>query len=190
MQKQHCTSPKERHGSASAFGAVLLQLDLKSRQRELWKIQILGHFGIQEASSFASIPHVDNILRGTERHVSLLPLLFLVISDTNVRVRGGRRRTGTRLQAPNLCHVGETSAWEIHVPKTLMPATFSPPSLHPPWWMRSRMKGPILRNTPSFSIQTLGLLCFKDFKGTVHPKIKHAYCSSSIWIIAQYSRRG
>lgn len=64
--------------------------------------------GRQRKEAFTSIPlslpHVSNILRGTEWHVSLflhsyslpLLLLFLIISKTNMCERGGRRRVETQ----------------------------------------------------------------------------------------------
>lgn len=98
-------------------------------------------------------PHVSDIQRGTERHVSLflyslLPLLlllfFLIISKTNMCERGGRRRAETQDGAVsgrlNLYHVGETSNWEIHVPQNTDARL-----VFPSRWMRSYMKGSILR---------------------------------------------
>lgn len=85
-------------------------------------------------------PHVSDIQRGTERHVSLflyslLPLLlllfFLIISKTNMCERGGRRRAETQDGAVsgrlNLYHVGETSNWEIHVPQNTDARLVFPP---------------------------------------------------------------
>lgn len=90
---------------------------------------------------YSSIPpHVSDIQRGTERHVSLflyslLPLLlllfFLIISKTNMCERGGRRRAETQDGAVsgrlNLYHVGETSNWEIHVPQNTDARLVFPP---------------------------------------------------------------
>lgn len=121
-----------------------------------------------------SLPHVSNILGGTERHVSLflhsyalpLLLLFLIISKTNMCERGGRRRAETQDHA--VCGLLISIMWEklqtgrFTCPKHRRPPRFASvlPSLlmNEKPYERAHSSVLICRNTPSFFIQTLNLL--------------------------------
>lgn len=91
-------------------------------------------------------------------HSFPLPLLlFLSINNTNMCERtkegDGQEHKTIRSLAPNLSHVGETSNWEILVPKTVTPTTLS---LHPDEletiWKSPFYEFPSIR-TPLFFIQ-------------------------------------
>lgn len=91
-------------------------------------------------------------------HSFPLPLLlFLSINNTNMCERtkegDGQKHKTIRSLAPNLSHVGETSNWEILVPKTVTPTTLS---LHPDEletiWKSPFYEFPSIR-TPLFFIQ-------------------------------------
>lgn len=91
-------------------------------------------------------------------HSFPLPLLlFLSINNTNMCERtkegDGQKHKTIRSLAPNLSHVGETSNWEILVPKTVTPTTLS---LHPDEletiWKTPFYEFPSIR-TPLFFIQ-------------------------------------
>lgn len=73
------------------------------------------------------MPHVCVMVCGEQTGMcpsscarSLLPLLlFLIISNTNMcesKEEGDGQKHKT-VRSPNLCHVGETSNWELHVPQ-------------------------------------------------------------------------